>query len=127
MPETLSREEFDEVVEASLEQLPDPFKKAIDNVGIHVEDLPDDDIVRSMRLRSNRDLLGLYQGIPLPARGTWYGATPVLPDRITLYQKNIERECSSHEQLRAKILEVLVHEIGHYFGMTEEEIRLAGY
>jgi predicted Zn-dependent protease with MMP-like domain len=83
--------------------------------------------VQQLRLRSKHDLLGLYRGIPLPQRGTWYGATPVLPDRISLYRKNIEAGVRSDEELAARIREVLIHEIGHYFGMSEKEIRQAGY
>ena len=115
------------MVEATFDRLPERFKQAIENVGVSVEDYPDADLVASLRLRSRFELLGLYQGIPLTARGTWYGTSPVTPDKITLYQKNIERQCSSPEETAAKIYEVLVHEIGHYFGMSESEIRSAGY
>jgi predicted Zn-dependent protease with MMP-like domain len=69
--------------------------------------------------------LGLYQGIPLTHRGTWYGASPTLPDRISLYQKNIEAQCKNDDELVERIREVLFHELGHYFGMNEREIRSA--
>lgn len=118
---------FEEIVEKAFELLPEKFKGAVENVGVVVEDYPQEEIVHRMRLRSKRDLLGLYSGIPLPERGTWYGMTPVAPDRIVLYRKNIERDCTSDAELEEKIREVLIHEIGHYFGMSEEEIRAAGY
>ncbi len=123
----MDRSAFEHLVELTFEKLPEQFKKAIENVGVVVEDQPDEELAATMRLRSRHDLLGLYQGIPLTSRGTWYGMTPVTPDKITLYQKNIEARCRTEDEIAARIYEVLVHEIGHYFGMSEEEIRLAGY
>ncbi len=121
------REEFEKIAESAFETLPGKFREAIENVGVVIEDYPDDEIVRRMHLRSRRDLLGLYQGIPLPMRGTWYGMTPVVPDKISLYQKNIEAVCGSNKEIAERIHEVLIHEIGHYFGMSDEEIRSAGF
>jgi len=123
----MEREEFEAIVEETFEMLPDQFRSAIENVGVVVEEYPDDELVRSLKLRSKHDLLGLYQGIPLTARGSWYGTLPVTPDKITLYRKNIEMRARSEEQLRREIYDSLVHEIGHYFGMNEEQIRSAGY
>lgn len=123
----MERAEFEKIVEEAFARLPEKFRSAIDNVGVVVEDYPTDEIVRSMGLRSRRALLGLYQGVPLTLRGTWYGTTPVAPDKISLYQKNIEAAAGTHEEIALAIEEVLVHELGHYFGMTDEEIRRAGY
>ena len=78
-------------------------------------------------LRSKRTLLGLYQGIPLTQRGSYYGMAPVIPDTITLYRKNIEAICRTDDEVRRQIVDTLIHEIGHYFGMNEDEIRSAGY
>ncbi len=72
-------------------------------------------------------LLGLYEGIPLSKRGSDYGVYPVIPDTITLFQRNIESVSRSEAEVRKRIREVLIHEIGHYFGMTDAEIRKAGY
>jgi predicted Zn-dependent protease with MMP-like domain len=123
----MEREEFERIVERAFDRLPQNFKEAVENVGILVEDLPSDDVVRKMRLTSRRTLLGLYQGVPLNQRGSWYGMTGVVPDKISLYQKNIEAVCRTDEQIEQKIVEVLIHELGHYFGMDEKEIRNAGY
>lgn len=123
----MERAEFEQIVERSFETLPDKFRSAIENLGIVVEDYPSEEVVRHFGLRSKRELLGLYQGIPLNHRGTWYGMSPVHPDRISLYQKNIESVCRREEEVPLKIQEVLIHEIGHYFGMTDEEIHEAGY
>ena len=124
---SLAREEFEQIVEEALEKLPQLFQSSLQNIGITVEDYPDDAAVRLLRLPSKHNLLGLYQGIPLTRRGSSYGVAPTAPDRILLFQKNIEATCSSRECLVEKIREVLIHEIGHYFGMDEKQIRAAGY
>ena len=123
----MEREEFEQLVSQAFDQLPEQFHRAIENLHVVVEDYPDGETVAQMNLRSKHDLLGLYQGIPLNRRGQWYGMVPVVPDKISLYQKNIERGDWSGQRIQEKIREVLIHEIGHYFGMTEDEIRAAGY
>ena len=123
----MEREEFEAIVTQVFEKLPPKFRDAIENVGIVVEDYPDEVLVRQLRLRSKHHLFGLYQGVPLTQRGTGYGMYPVAPDRISLYQKNIEGGCRDDEEIAGRIYEVLIHEIGHYFGMSEKEIRSAGY
>jgi predicted Zn-dependent protease with MMP-like domain len=123
----MDREIFEKLVEHAFERLPDRFKEAIENVGIVVEDYPSDEIVKTLGLRSRDTLLGLYQGIPHSSRTTWYGMTPVVPDRISLFKPNIEARQKNDDEIERAIYDVLVHEIGHYFGMNEEEIRAAGY
>ncbi len=123
----MDRETFEAIAEEAFGLLPEKFRKAIDNVAIVVEDYPTDETIRKMHLRSKYQLLGLYQGVPLTMRGTWYGMTPTPPDRVTLYQRNIEAVSHSEESIKENIREVLIHEIGHYFGMSEEEIRKAGF
>ena len=121
----MTYDEFMAAVEGTFEHLPEQFREAIENLSITVEDYPTPEIVSMMKLRSKHELLGLYQGTPLPSRGTWYGMSPVAPDQIFLYKANIEQEGQGN--LEETIREVLIHEIGHYFGMSEEEIRAAGY
>jgi len=100
------------------------FTEKVDNVHIVVEDYPSEEELD--RVGGKRDsLLGLYQGVPLPYRGTWYGAAPVVPDTITLYQKNIEAVCKDEAEIERRIVEVLFHELGHYFGMNEKQVRQA--
>jgi predicted Zn-dependent protease with MMP-like domain len=119
-----SREEFEEMAERAFASLPGTFREKIDNVQIVVEDYPDEEALKGSR-SSKFDLLGLYQGVPLNHRGTWYGIAPTLPDKITLYQNNIEAVCRTEAEVKHRITEVLFHEIGHYFGMNEREIRAA--
>jgi len=123
----MDREAFEKLVERIFEHLPDKFRSSIENVRIIIEDYPSDSLTQQLRLSSRDQLLGLYQGVPLPNRTSWYGRSPVVPDTISLYQKNIERRSRTDEELERNVRETLMHEIGHYFGMTEEEIRSAGY
>ncbi|MBI5021024.1 MAG: metallopeptidase family protein [Ignavibacteriales bacterium] len=123
----MEREVFEKLVEQAFELLPEKFRLALDNVSIVVEDYPAEEIVRKMDLKSGKQLLGLYQGIPQTHRGTWYGMSPIMPDTISLFQKSIERICRDDEAIKEKVKEVLIHELGHYFGMNEEEIKNAGF
>jgi predicted Zn-dependent protease with MMP-like domain len=123
----MEQEAFESIVQRAFDRLPERFRNAIENVGVFIEEYPSDELVASLTLRSKHQLLGLYQGIPLTSRGTWYGMTPVPPDKISLYKKNIEAGNPGDEEVERRIYEVLMHEIGHYFGMTEEQIRAAGY
>jgi predicted Zn-dependent protease with MMP-like domain len=123
----MEKKPFEELVEKAFETLPEFFRERVDNVQIIVEDYPSPEQLRRVHAHSYHDVLGLYEGIPLERRGTWYGMSPTVPDRISLFQKNIEAVCRSEKEIEAKIQEVLIHEIGHYFGMSEDEIRAAGY
>jgi len=124
---SLKREEFEAVAQEVFDSLPEPFGGTIENVQIVVEDIPDAHVMQKTRIQSPAMLLGLYEGIPLNRRGSAYGAYPTVPDKITLYQQNIESVARTDAALRAKIRDVLIHEIAHYFGMNEEEVRNAGY
>jgi predicted Zn-dependent protease with MMP-like domain len=120
----MTREHFEEIAQHAFDSLPPNFRERVENVQIVIEDYPSQDALE--RTRAGRyNLLGLYQGVPLPHRGTSYGMYPVGPDKITLYQKNIEAVCKSDVEIEHRIVEVLFHEIGHYFGMNEEQIREA--
>ncbi len=121
----VSEEEFHELVDAALETIPDNFKEKLENIVFIVENFPSSNDLERLDMDDGRYLLGLYSGTPFTHRNTWYAGRP--PDRIILFQNNIERICFSKEQLKEKIREVMVHEIGHYFGMNEDEIREAGY
>ncbi len=123
----MDRDKFELLVEKAFEELPPEFKSRIDNVHIVVDDLPDTFDMMSARIRNPYSLLGLYSGIPLNRRGPDYGVYPVVPDRIKLFKVNIERFGRNDEEIAEKIREVLIHEVAHYFGMTDQEIRKAGY
>jgi predicted Zn-dependent protease with MMP-like domain len=117
----LTREEFEELVVLALEKLPKFFKKKMKNVDVVLEDRAPRDLLSEIGLRSTYDLLGLYQGVPLDRRGFYYGN--VLPDKITLYQIPIESLCQTKEEIEEKVREVVIHEVGHYFGLDDARLR----
>jgi predicted Zn-dependent protease with MMP-like domain len=117
----MTREEFKALVEEAIDTIPPRFAREIKNVAIVIEDDPSDELLDEMEMGPDETLLGLYQGIPLTERGGSYGN--VLPDRITLFQHTIEEECDDDEdEIVVAVGETLIHELGHYFGMSEDEI-----
>jgi len=117
----LTRKEFEELVVLALRRLPRFFKKKMKNVDVVVEDRASRDLLLEMGLRSPSELLGLYQGVPLDQRGFYYGN--VLPDKITLFQIPIESMCQTREQVEERAKEVVMHEVGHYFGLDDDRLR----
>ena len=117
----LTRREFEEAVVSALKRLPRFFKKKMKNVDVIVEDKASRELLSEMRLRSPFELLGLYQGIPINRRGFFYGN--VLPDKITLFQMPIESMCKTKEEIEEKVKEVVIHEVGHYFGLDDKRLR----
>jgi predicted Zn-dependent protease with MMP-like domain len=117
----LCRADFETLVEQAMDTLPQRFKDLIKNVAVMVEDFPSPEICRDMGLRSKWDLLGLYHGVPFEHRGSNYGNVP--PDVILLFQKPVERMSETEEEVSAQIRETVIHEIAHYFGFSEAEIR----
>ncbi len=120
----MTREQFEHIAQEAFDSLPAYFRDKVENVQIVVEDYPSDDALGKVKA-DRTSLLGLYQGIPLPHRGQWYGMTATVPDKISLYQKNIESVCHDEEEMELRIREVLFHELGHYFGMNEAQVRSA--
>jgi predicted Zn-dependent protease with MMP-like domain len=114
------RAEFERLVADALASIPRRFRQAMTNIAIIVEDEPSAELLREMEIEPPDTLFGLYQGIPLTERRWDYGNA--LPDRILLFQGPHEREAESEADLIVSIGETLIHEIGHYFGLSEEEI-----
>ncbi len=117
----LTQREFQEAVVAALKRLPKFIKEKMKNVDVVVEDRASQDLITEMGLHSPSELLGLYQGVPLDRRGFYYGN--VLPDKITLFQIPIESICKTKEEIKEKVREVVIHEVGHYFGLDDERLR----
>jgi predicted Zn-dependent protease with MMP-like domain len=117
----LPRKEFEKLVVFALRRLPRFFKKKMKNVDVVVEDRASQDLLSEVGLRSPFELLGLYQGVPLDRRGFYYGN--VLPDKITLFQIPIESICQTREEIEEKVREVVIHEVGHYFGLDDDRLR----
>ena len=117
----MTRERFQRLVHEAVTLIPKRFRREMKNLALVVEDEPSGDLLAEMEIEPPDSLYGLYQGVPLPER-TW-GFGNALPDRITLFQRPIEEDCDGDEdEVRAVIGETLIHEVGHYFGMSEEEI-----
>ncbi len=107
----MQRQRFEQLVEEALAQLPASFRAKLENIVVLVEDAP---------RGGSRFLLGRFQGVPRTKKSV-FQATP--PDRIILYQKNIEAICRTAEEIREQVRLTVLHELGHYFGLSEEELR----
>jgi predicted Zn-dependent protease with MMP-like domain len=116
----MTRAEFERLVSEAVLLIPKRFRREMTNLAIVVEDEPSLELLREMEIEPPDSLYGLYQGTPLPERSWPFGNH--LPDRITLFQKPIEEDCEDDDDIRAVIGETLIHEVGHYFGLSEEEI-----
>ena len=124
----MRRERFMELVAEALDDLPKEFQRRIQNVAMLVEDVPE--AQRQQRRRSpprprsiqpRRLILGHYIGTPLTERSVF--AVPGGPDRIILYQENIEAVCHNEDEVREQVRLTVIHEVGHYFGLSEEQLR----
>lgn len=117
----MNKKEFEKLVEEAFAQLPKEFKKYIENLAIIIEESPPREVYRQTGSSPYSTILGLYHGVPLKHRGPYYGNLP--PDVIFIYQKPIQEMCHSEEAIKQKIKEVVLHEVGHYFGLSDEELR----
>jgi predicted Zn-dependent protease with MMP-like domain len=110
---------FEQLVREAVEALPQELRSRLENVAIIVEEEPPG---RTKKRGENRqELLGLYHGISQKDRGFWYGN--VLPDRIIIYRKPLERISASFQDLKENVRQTVVHEVGHYFGLDEEDLQ----
>ena len=116
----MTRERFTQLVEDALKEIPRRFRKEMKNVALVVEDEPSQELLDELEMEPGDSLSGLYQGTPLPERSWSFGNT--LPDRISIYQRPTEEACETEDDIRDCIAETVIHEFGHYFGMSEEEI-----
>lgn len=112
---------FSEIVDEVLEDLPQFFKARLDNLAVIVQDYPEPELQRQFP----GTLLGLFRGVPKTRQSVF--ASGALPQQVYLYQKNIEAVSYGASDLRRQIEKTLKHEIGHYFGLSEEDLRALGY
>lgn len=115
VPFRIGREEFDRIARRALAGIPGRFRSRLGNVGISVMDFPP---VEEVRAGLDPDVLGVYQG-----RTTFQEDALAFPDRIVLYQRNLENICGSREELEEEIALTIRHEVGHHLGLDEEELR----
>ncbi|MGH2652149.1 MAG: metallopeptidase family protein [Actinomycetota bacterium] len=115
----MTRRKFEALVERALRRLPRRFRAQLANVGVVVEDWPDEATLADLEIEPPDTLFGLYRGIDITRRDSGYGN--VLPDTITIYQGPIEEEADGHPATMAEIVrDTVMHELGHYFGLDDE-------
>lgn len=107
---------FELLVKEAIASLPEEIKKNLENVAIIIEE-----DFSNKKSKESHELLGLYHGVPKSERGFWYGNT--LPDRIVIFKRPLERLSTNWEELRENIRRTVFHEVGHYFGLSEDDLR----
>lgn len=118
----MDEHEFEDLVNEAVESLPIEFKDLLENVNIVVEDLPSGYQMQKMKQKGVHGmLLGLYEGIPQTKRGR-YGVGGILPDKITIFRLPILHISRTSDQTKKQVRDTVLHEIGHHFGMSEEQI-----
>ena len=117
----VTEEEFEELVTEAISSLPEKFKEKMENIVVVIESLPSRELLMEMKIKSPYGLLGLYRGIPYTRRGIWY--RNVMPDKIIIFKKPIEVRCRNKDEIKESVKRVVVHEIGHYFGLGEADLR----
>lgn len=116
----MTREAFRRLVSEAIDSIPLAFAERVRNLAIVIEDEPSAALLEEMAIEPPDTLLGLYQGTPLPERRWDHGND--LPDRILLFQGPIEDDAEEDGDVVGVIGETLIHELGHYFGLSEDEI-----
>ena len=114
----MTRKEFEHLVESALKKLPRPFRTRLRNIAVVVEDWADEETLKDMGIEPPDTLYGLYRGVDLTQRDSWYGN--VLPDTIHIYQGPIEEDCADPEEMAELVRDVVIHEVGHYFGLDDD-------
>ena len=121
----LSPAEFERLVREAIAEIPDAFRGYLDNVMIEIEPVPRAEDLAGLEIDDPTELLGLYHGTPLTERSVEAGMQ--LPDRVTIYQRNIEQICANPREIVEQVRTTVLHEIGHHFGMDEDDLFEVGY
>jgi predicted Zn-dependent protease with MMP-like domain len=116
-----SADDIEAIARAALERLPEPFARSLGDVVLQVEDFADDETLDSMGIDDAFELTGLYEGVPLTERSVDQSGT--LPERVLLFRRAILDEWAAGDNtLEHLVVHVLIHEIGHHFGLSDEDI-----
>jgi len=121
----VTEEEFAGIVDAVVSALPGEFRERMGDIAVIVRDEPSPEILREARLRKGDSLFGFFRGAPLP--DTSFFDLPRLPGQIFIFRRELERAFPGKEALTTEIRKTILHELGHYFGMSEKELRRMGY
>ncbi len=124
-PSPITFEQFQQYVAEAVETLPEEIQKMMENVAVTVAVYPTNEQKRAVGLRPGQSLYGLYQGVPLTQRTSYYGMVP--PDRITIFMYPMVYHHPTPDAIRRQVQKTVLHEIGHHFGMSEERLRALGY
>ncbi len=116
----MNRSRFERLVGEALDSLPLEFQEKLENVDVVIKARPSREDLEGAGLSPDDTLFGLYEGVPLTERTTGYGL--VLPDKITIYQEPIEACCNSAEEVRRQVRRVVMHELAHHFGISDERL-----
>lgn len=122
---SVDRKAFEKLLSEAIDELPQEFRTKLQNVAVIVEDYPSDELKKQMAMSEDDTLFGLYEGVPLTQRG--YFNQPLYPDRILIFQKALEDECESSDELKEELKTTLVHEVAHFFGMDDDYLEELGY
>jgi predicted Zn-dependent protease with MMP-like domain len=116
----LTRRQFEGLVDRALTRLPRRFRDRLENIAVVVEEWADEETLAEMGIEPPDTLYGLYRGTDLTRRDSFYGG--VLPDVVTIYQGPIQEDCDTIEEMEAVVLDTVVHEVGHYFGLDDDRL-----
>jgi len=121
----MSVREFEEVVREALRDIPPALAAYMEDVCVDIEAMPREEDLAEAGIEDPEELLGLYHGTPLTERGVEFDQ--YLPDRVTIYQRNIERMCGAREEMVHEIRKTVFHEVGHHFGLDEDQLAELGF
>ena len=122
----MDRAKFHALVVAAIDEIPEPFRQHLANVEVVVEDEPSAELLRELGLDPRRDTIyGLYDGVPVDERGG--DDALLLPDRIAIYYRPLVRDFRTPHAIRREIRTTIIHEVGHVFGLDDDEIEAEGY
>lgn len=121
-----SLEEFARLVVRALETLPLEIVEKLDNVAVTIEDQPSSEVLQEKGMTDPDELFGLYRGIPRPWRSV-FAPLAEFPDKIEIYYQPIVRACLRPHEIRDLVRRVVIHEVGHHFGMSHEQMKALGY
>jgi predicted Zn-dependent protease with MMP-like domain len=116
----MDRTAFQGLVTEAVDELPDLYRRRLDNVEVVVQDWPDSETMRLANAKHPAALLGFYSGVPQTRRTHDYGL--VLPDKISIYQRPIEMRCQTLDEVRTLVRRVVRHEIAHHFGLDDDRL-----
>ena len=125
MPHHVSKEEFARLVERALADLPPPFDAALEELTIEIKTRPSRKLLRNLGMADDELLLGLHTGRPITQRSVLDSGA--LPDQILIFQEDCELVSDSEEELIQEVRTTVLHELGHHFGLSEEDLDGLGY